>query len=183
MRKMVKKAVNWDCFHCEMNNAGEVEDDGSKIKVMEPIFFCSRCGVGNIPPSSPVLTHNAMGDWLGCLPLTGMAARVPNGKTPDGYMDVKFRYWSREAYKNHHAIDPELYIKWVKAGRPMGKAPGPTGTTIAPTGDEAAKLKSQELNGTIGRVEYLHRLKDLLIKNVVSQIYYDQEKKRILDEM
>lgn len=189
---MVNKIVNWACETCEQDNVVEIEEEPTRIKVKERELFCVNCGVANIPQPLKGLINRPNGQWLPCLELTGWEARIPNGKTPNGYRDGKGNLLSRDDYKKEHHIDPKTCWRWLKAGRPTGKSQEPTTPLPMPQPkppepivekDEAAKLKEEEESGRLGRVEYLSKLMALLKVGKIVKGYYEQEVDRVLNEM
>jgi len=79
---MVKR--NWKCFHCGTLNCGDISKQNT-----EAIVWCKNDGFAqNLDPAQLALLDNPHPENpLQCIPLTGVVAREPVGKTPDGYID------------------------------------------------------------------------------------------------
>ena len=182
--------INLKCYNCKTFNCQEVNEQSP-----DTIMWCKNCGFAQNPDPEKLAKLNDPnpGNWLPCIPLKGVIARIPLGETPDGYDDPVnggSRFYTREEYKNTFFIDPEIYLDFArKRGRPNNvtgfecvKQVSPS-SQPTPVGDDPKKLKQDQLAGRINRVDYLEKLMSLLKSRKVTQEYYDVEKKRILKEM
>jgi hypothetical protein len=176
---------NLQCTHCRTLNCAEVIEQS-----LDAIFWCKNCGFAfNLDLEKlKKLNDPNPGSWLPCIPLKGVVAREPQGETPDGYMDPVnggAKPHSRQEYMDMFFIDPKVYLDWNrKRGRPLKvfgfECKEPVGP--APQGDDAAKLKQDQLAGRIDRVNYLEKLMNLMKSGKITRAYYDNEKRRILTE-
>ena len=181
---------NLKCYNCKTFNCQEVDEQRPDL-----VMWCKNCGFAQNPDPEKLkkLNDPNPGNWLPCIPLKGVVARIPLGETPDGYDDPVnggSRFYTREEYMKTFFIDPEIYLDFArKRGRPTNvtgfecAGQAVPSTKIVSAGDDPKKLKQDQLAGRINRVEYLEKLMGLLKGGKVTQELYDAEKKRILKEM
>lgn len=185
---------NLRCFHCETDNCEDIRESDSGT-----VFFCKNCGFAFNPDPEKLkkLNDPNPGNFLPCIPLKGVVAREPLGKTPDGYTDPVMggaQPHTLEEYKEMFFIDPEIYLEWSRVRKSPHKVPGfgckesahpspQPAPQPSPSGDDPAKLKQDQMAGRISRKIYLEKLMALLKGGKVAQAYYDLEKKRILAEI
>jgi hypothetical protein len=59
------------------------------------------------------------GNWLVCIPFMGMEKHLPTGTISSGtYEDYQGKSWSINDFIEKYGVDPDLYLKWVKARKP-----------------------------------------------------------------
>ena len=111
---MVKK--NWQCFKCKTLNCGDISKQNPVA-----VFWCNNCGTAQNPDPTQLakLDDPSPGNWLSCIPLKGVVAREPLGKTPVGFIDPEGEVHSREEYTSTFFIEPEIYLNFIKRQRPQ----------------------------------------------------------------
>ena len=182
------------CQNCSFDKNWISLEAVSQGDEIEPAFIgCQRCGVGAAPKTPTQFHPNA--NWLECLPLTGLAARIPAGTTPDGFIagDGTGPY-SFDEYVATFNVDPRKNWCFRHPDAKLGCAevekyiPMPdTQQPVQPADDLALKaLKKLKEDRTISESVYgtklvaITRLKKLKDKDLISKDDYAKDLTKIL---
>jgi hypothetical protein len=85
-------------------------------------IFCQICGFAPMSNRLPLQDRSGKATNSGsCITFTGEESRLPLGRTPDGfYRDVNGDKVEAEKFYKM-GIDPDIYLNWVRNGKPRGK--------------------------------------------------------------
>jgi hypothetical protein len=119
---MDDRVYKWCCKNteCKRQNIADVSAIEEAKKAREQIYLiCGTCGVVQMWSGS--ICSNGK-DWLQCLPFKGTEMTMPLGKTDKGkYLDYQGSAIERDDFIIKYGVDPELYLIWVKNGKPKYK--------------------------------------------------------------
>lgn len=203
VNRMTNKYAYVACDNCNFVKNWVSVEEVSKGTRRRPVpILCQRCGVG----TSPVMPIEVSDDYLRCLPLKGVAARIPLGApTANGVVagdgsgpypvDEYIRRFVVDPWKNWCFRHPESKAceerKWKYIPMPEGsphqppeQPPEGQGHSTEDFGLKALdKLKKDNIiSEDIYKIKYIAiiRLKNLKDKDLIDEADYSDDVKKIL---
>jgi hypothetical protein len=150
---MIGKILLWECEYCKFDQNWSEEDSLSNKKIL----ICQECGVGVQPETPKKIRSDQNGNWLCCLPLTDISARLPAGNPPGCWMEPDMKNKdgiSRERFLEIYNVD--ALRNWCHRHPNMKR---PESIKIVPPPKDASSMEITELSV----------LKDMLKNNRISQ--------------
>jgi hypothetical protein len=111
--------MKWCCRNAECKRINLMDKsivEMAKAKNKRLLMVCGTCGYVYQFEEKDIARG---GSWLECIPFREMERHLPTGTISNGtYEDYQGESWSINDFIERYGVDPELYLNWVKAGKP-----------------------------------------------------------------